>query len=151
MTLTGNLTQELGSFRCATADSDDDGIDFLSVFQSFKHVFDDWFATDFNERLFLGDLHAGSFSASHNKRNYAHATTANKTITQTIRVISFVAPNTSPVTPLKCLCAIATMTKLVIMAANTMKAPAQPSRGKATTKEINNCNDEDASCLCFHA
>src|SRR5208283_2861548 len=105
-------------------------------FQRLQDVLDDWFAAEFNQRLLLCDSHTGSFSASHNKCCYAHATTANKTITQTILVISLVAPNTSPVTPLKCLCAMATMTKLVIMAASTVKAPAQCSRGKAIAKEI---------------
>ena len=89
-----------------------------------------------------GDFHAGSFSASHNKRSYAHATTANKTITQTIRVISLVAPNTSPVTPLKFLCAMATMTRLVITAAITMNTPAQRSRGNRYRKRNHQCNDE---------
>ena len=115
---------------------------FLAFFQRCKHVFDDGFAADFNERFFFGEFHAGAFAASHNQRNYTHATTANKTTTQTIRVNSLVAPKTSPVTPLKCLCATATITKPVITACQNGEDACPTKKRQSNRKRNHQCHNQ---------
>ena len=55
------MAHEFGGFRGAAADGYDDVVDFFGVFKRFKHIFDDGFAADFNQRFLFGNAHAGAF------------------------------------------------------------------------------------------
>src|SRR3990170_6223204 len=99
-------------------------------------MLDNRFARNLLDRFLFREHHPRALSTRHNNRGYTHPITANKAIIQTILDSSFVAPKTSPVTPLKCLCEIPTITRPAITATSTATAPANHNKGTATPKEM---------------